>query len=144
MDIGKLKTTPVNLSKLSDVVKNSVVKKTEYDELVKKKLITNLATTAAFNAKINEVKGEISSITGLSITTALTAIENKIPNVNTHIQKADYDTKISEIEKKLNDDHGNKYITTQEFNRLTAENFAARLKQANLATKAEIADFDRF
>ena len=75
MDIGKLKTTPVNLSKLSDVVKNSVVKKTEYDELVKKKLITNLATTAAFNAKINEVKGEISSITGLSITTALTAIE---------------------------------------------------------------------
>ena len=36
MDIGKLKTTPVNLSKLSDVVKNSVVKKTEYDELVKK------------------------------------------------------------------------------------------------------------
>ena len=110
-----------------------------------KKLITNLATTAAFNAKINEVKGEISSITVLSITTAVTAIENKIPDVNTLIQKADYDTKFhGEIEKKLNDDHGNKYITTQEFNRLTAENFAARLKQANLATKAEIADFDRF
>ena len=100
-------------------------------------MTTNLATTAALNVKINEVKGEISSITGLSITTALTAIENKIPNVNTLIQKADYDTKIGEMEKKLNHDHGNKYITTQEFNRLTAENFAARLKQANLATKFE-------
>ena len=32
-----------------------------------------------------------------------------------------------------------KYITTLEFNKLTAENFAARLKQDNLVTKA---DFD--
>ena len=34
-----------------------------------------------------------------------------------------------------------KYITTQEFNKLTVENFAARLKQANLASKNDIADF---
>ena len=33
-DIGKLKITPVDLSKLSNVVKNDVVKKTEYDELI--------------------------------------------------------------------------------------------------------------
>ena len=31
LDIGKLEATPVNLSKLSNVVRNSVVKKTEYD-----------------------------------------------------------------------------------------------------------------
>ena len=37
-------------------------------------------------------------------------------------------------------DHS-KYITTPEFNKLTAENFSARLKQANLATKGNIADF---
>ena len=36
LDIGKLKTTPIDLSKLSDVVKNDVVKKAVYDELVKK------------------------------------------------------------------------------------------------------------
>ena len=36
LDICKLETTPINLSKLSDVVKNEVVKKTVYDELVKK------------------------------------------------------------------------------------------------------------
>ena len=36
LDIGKLEAIPVDLSKLSNVVKNDVVKKTEYDELVKK------------------------------------------------------------------------------------------------------------
>ena len=35
LDIGKLETTPVDWSKESNVVKNNVVKKTEYDELVK-------------------------------------------------------------------------------------------------------------
>ena len=34
-----------------------------------------------------------------------------------------------------------KYITTQEFNMLTADDFAARLAQEKLATKANIADF---
>ena len=34
LDIDKLETTPVDLSKLSDVVKNEVVKKTEYNKLV--------------------------------------------------------------------------------------------------------------
>ena len=36
LDIGKLITAPVDLSKLSNVVKNDVVKKTVYDELVPK------------------------------------------------------------------------------------------------------------
>ena len=36
LDIDKLATVPVDLSKLSDVVKNDVVKKTEYDKLVAK------------------------------------------------------------------------------------------------------------
>ena len=34
-----------------------------------------------------------------------------------------------------------KYSTTQEFNKLTLENFAARLKQVNLASKSYIANF---
>ena len=34
LDIGKLETTPVDISKLSDVVKNEIVKKTEYNKLV--------------------------------------------------------------------------------------------------------------
>ena len=34
-----------------------------------------------------------------------------------------------------------KYITTEEFNKLTADNFAARIKEAKLVTKTDIADF---
>ena len=43
LDNGKLETTPVDLSKLSDVVKNDVVKKTDYYELVKK--VNTIKTT---------------------------------------------------------------------------------------------------
>ena len=41
--------------------------------------------------------------------------------------------------KKITDHGHNKYITTPEFNKIAAENFAARLAQANLVTKT---DFD--
>ena len=40
------------------------------------------------------------SITNLATTTALTAVENKIPNVNNLVKKTDYNTKINEIVKK--------------------------------------------
>ena len=39
LDIGKLETTPVDISKLTNIVKNDAVKKTEYDELVKKLML---------------------------------------------------------------------------------------------------------
>ena len=51
------------------------------------------------------------------------------------VKKANYDTKISEIKRILTDHNHDKYITTPEFNKLTAQNFAARLAQANLVTK---------
>ena len=55
------------------------------------------------------------------------------------MKKTDYEIKISDIEKKIADHNYDKYITTQEFNKLTTENFHARLGQANLITKT---DFD--
>ena len=42
---------------------------------------------------------------------------------------------------KITDHDHDKYITTQEFNKLTADNFAARLKQEDLTSKNDIADF---
>ena len=42
-------------------------------------------------------------------------------------------TKISDVENKIPD--SSKYITTQEFNKATAENLEARLKQADLVNK---------
>ena len=43
LDIDKLVSVPVDLSKLSDVVKNDVLKKTEYNKLVTK--VDNIDTT---------------------------------------------------------------------------------------------------
>ena len=48
--------------------------------------ITNLATTAALNAKIKEVKNKMPNITNLATTTtALTTVENKIPDHSKYI-----------------------------------------------------------
>ena len=44
-------------------------------------------------------------------------------------------TKNSEVENKVSDN--SKYITTQKFNKLTAEDFAVRLKQADLVSKTD-------
>ena len=54
------------------------------------------------------------------------------------LKKTDYNTKITDIEKKLIDRNHDKYITTPEFNTLAAV-FNARLTQANLISKT---DFD--
>ena len=48
LDIDKLVPAPVDLSKLSDVVKNDVVKKTAYDKLVTK---VNSIDTSTFILK---------------------------------------------------------------------------------------------
>ena len=49
--------------------------------------------------------------------------------------------KLINLEKKSTDRNHGEYITTKEFNKLLADNFAARLKQANLAYKNDIANF---
>ena len=59
--------------------------------------------------------------------TALITVENKIPNVSSLVKKTDYDTKVAEIENKLNDRNQDKYIDTQEFNKLAADIFNATL-----------------
>ena len=88
LDFDKLVPVSVHLSKLSDVVKNDVVKKDAY----------------------------IAKIT--TATTALTAVENEIPNFNNLVKQPYYNSKISEIEKKISDLDHDKYITTPEFNKL--------------------------
>ena len=55
------------------------------------------------------------------------------------MKKTDYNKKISETENKITADHDHdKYITNKE---LTLKNFSARPKQANLASKSDIANF---
>ena len=78
LDVNKLVPVPLDLRKLSDVVKNDVVKKEIYNAKIKNiedKIpdIINLSTNTTLNAKINEVKNEITSITNVVATTALNA-----------------------------------------------------------------------
>ena len=67
LDVDKFVTVPADLSKVSDVVKNDVVKKGVYNvkiENIEDKIldITNLATNTTLNAKTNEVKNKIVNI----------------------------------------------------------------------------------
>ena len=140
LDTNKLVPGPVNLSKLSNVVENELVKKIEYNakiKSIKDKIpgISNLASKTILNTKINEVKKDIPNITNLATISALTSVETKIPSVTNLFKKTDYDTKVSEIENNLTDHTSDKCITNPEFNKLSAKNFAARLKQASLSTK---------
>ena len=76
LDADKLVTVPVDLSKLSDAVKDDVVKKDLYNAKIKNiedKIpdVTDLATNTLLNIKINGFKNETPSITNLVTTTAL-------------------------------------------------------------------------
>ena len=62
------------------------------------------------------MEGKIPSITGLATNSELTVVENKVPDVSSLVKKTDYNTKISDIEKKITDHNHDKYITTPEFN----------------------------
>ena len=78
LDVNKLVPVPLDLRKLSDVVKNDVVKKEIYNAKIKNiedKIpdIINLSTNTTLNDKINEAKNEITSITNVVATTALNA-----------------------------------------------------------------------
>ena len=93
----------------------------------------------AIKAKLTELENKIPDVSSLATKTALTAVENKIRSVSNLVKKTDYNTKITEIEKKLTDHNHDKCITTREFNTLAVDVFNARLAQANLIIKT---DFD--
>ena len=109
LNIEKLAPVPVALSKLSDVVKNDVVKKTVYDKLVAK---VNIIDTSDFvlkttyntdktewerkipnvtdfvkKANLSELENKIPDINNLATKTALTTVENKIPDVTNLVKK---------------------------------------------------------
>ena len=71
------------------------------------------------------------------LNTRISEFENKVPHTSILVTTTVLNKTIFEVENKIHDDA--KYITTLEFNKLTVENFAARLKHANLVTKT---DFD--
>ena len=113
LDIDKLVPVPIDLSKLSDVVKNDIAKKTVYDKLVakvnnidtrefvlktkhntdKSELGNKIPDTSGlvkktnYGAKITEIEDKIPDNSNLATKTELTTVENKIPNVSNLVQK---------------------------------------------------------
>ena len=61
-------------------------------------------------AKLTELWNKISDISNLATKTALTALENKIPDVSNLFKKTDYNTKVTEIENKLNSHNHDKIL----------------------------------
>ena len=113
LDIDKLLPVSVDVSKLSDVVKNDVVKKNVYGQLVakvdnidtgrfvlktkydadKSELENKIPDTSGivkkteYNSKSSEIKAKIPDVSNLLTKTALTTFENKIPSVNSLVKK---------------------------------------------------------
>ena len=124
IDVDKLKATPTDLAKLNNVVKNDVVKKTDY------------------NAKVTSIEGQIAGITKNTIdnladitkikavdtsnfvlktklASDVTTLENKIDTVdkktpdisglatktslNSYLQTATFNSKVTEVENKIKD-----------------------------------------
>ena len=123
LDIDKLVPVPVDLSKLSDVVKNDVVKKDVYDKLVtnvnnidtsgfvfktdKSELENKITDTSGllkkidYNTKITEIEGKSPDITNLPRKTALTNVENKIPDVSSFLKKQIMALKLQKLKINL-------------------------------------------
>ena len=85
LDVEKLATVPVDLNKLSNVVKNDLVKKTVYDKLV---------------AKVDHI--DTSGLVKKQITTQISEIKDKIRDTSSSfVKKTDYNSEITEIEYKF-------------------------------------------
>ena len=90
-------------------------------------------------AKHTELENKIPDINNSETKTALTTVENKILDVSNLVQKIDYNTKITETDNNLNNHNHDKYIDTQEYNKLDADVFNVRIAEEKLITKT---DFD--
>ena len=92
LDINKLTSVPIDLAKLSNIVKNNVVKKTEHYKLVNK--VNGIDTTNSvsrtkyekdgsdFEDQIDKIDKKIPDVSDLVKKSALTVIENKIPDIS--------------------------------------------------------------
>ena len=92
LDIDKLIPVPNGLAKLSNVVKNDVVKKTEYNKLVTK--VDNIDTTGfVLKTKYYTDKTDLGK--------KISDTEKKIPDASAFVRKPDYSPKITAIENKI-------------------------------------------
>ena len=111
IDIDKLKTVPDDLAKLSNVVKNEVVKKTDFNAdnyVMRTKFITD---TNSLYDKIDKVDKKIPDVSGLATKSSVTIL---IKNLDDRIDKL----KINDYAKKTSLTN---YMLTSTFNTKSTE-----------------------
>ena len=89
-------------AKVNNIDTSDFVLKTKY-QTDKTELERKIPDVTDFvkKTKLTELESKIADVSSLATKTALTAVEIKIPSVNSLVRKTDYNTKITEIEKKL-------------------------------------------
>ena len=122
IDVDKLKTTPTDLAKLSNVVKNNVVKKTDYNAKVTsiegqiagitKNTIDNLADITKLKA-VDTSNFVLKTKLASDVTTLenkIDTVDKKIPNIsglatktslNAYLQTSTFNSKVTEVENKI-------------------------------------------
>ena len=122
IDVYKLKTTPADLAKLSNVVKNDVVKKTDYNTKVTsiENQIAGVTKNTVDNlANITKLKAADTSnfVLKTKLASDVTTLENKIDTVDkkipdisglatktsltSYLQTATFNSKVTEVENKI-------------------------------------------
>ena len=157
LDTDKIKTVPADLAKLSNVVKNDVVKKTEYNTLKTKvdgidtsTFATKTKFTADINTlddKIDKVDKKIPYISGLATKSSLTnylstatfsskvtELENKIPNSTKFVAKTVYDAKIKSLDSQTIN-NSTLVLAADIKNKNISDNLAGFVKKSDYATE---------
>ena len=83
IDVDKLKTTPTDLAKLSTVVKNDVVKKTDY------------------NAKVNSIESQIASVTKNTTDNLNDITKLKAVDTSNFVLKTKFSADINTLDDKI-------------------------------------------
>ena len=131
IDMDKLKTTPTDLAKLSNVVKNDVVKKTDY------------------NAKVTSIESQIAGVTKNTTDKLNDITKLKAVDTNNFVLKTKFsadintlDDKIDGVEKKPPDIRAlatktslNDYLKTSTFNSKITE-VESKIKDADIIAKS--------
>ena len=132
IDADKLKTTPTDLTKLSNVVKNDVVKKTDY------------------NAKVTSIESKIAGVTKNTVDNLNDITKLKAIDTDSFVLKAKFsadintlDDKIDGAEKKIPDISGlaktslNDYLKPSTFNSKVTE-VESKIKDTDIITKSAV------
>ena len=131
IDVVKLKTTPIDLDRLSNLVKNDVVKKTDY------------------NTKVTSIEAQIAGLTKNTVDNLADITKLKAIDTNSFVLKTKLtsdvttlDNKIDTVDKKMPDISGlttktslNAYLQTSTFNSKVTE-VENKIKAADIIAKS--------